>query len=292
MAYSLSNLLQDIYRNLGQTFVSTATGGSTTTVVDSKLNERYSDDDFEDGGVVFVVRDAAGLSAAPEMEFSAITDYDQDTETFTFGALTAAVASGDTYMVVTPTFPLNEVIENCNMALKDLGDIALTDTSLTSASQQTEYALPVALKLRRPIRVQYQGITGDANDNNWIDIQFEYVPSAPNSTGLLIIPQIVAGRTIKVWYHALHPNLTAYNSYVSETIHPTLARFICTLRILEWYNRRSAGTDKYWVDEQRRMESKMDEMKVLYPVWKPKKKPVFFNVGADEMDYPPDPITY
>jgi hypothetical protein len=284
MAYSLSNLLQDIYKNLGQSFISTATGGSTTTIIDTKLNEQFSDDDFEDGGTVFVVRDAGGASAAPESEFSQITDYDQDTETFTFGALTTAVASGDTYLVATPTFRLYEVIEQCNMALKDLGYIALPDTSLTTVSGQTEYSYPVALKAMPPIAVMV-ALNQDSNDNGWMDVDFEYQPSAPNSVGILVLPDMWSGDTLKIFYNGIHPNLTAYNSYVAETIHPALARFVCTLRVLEWYNRRSAGTDKYWIDEQRRMEAKMDDMMVQYPIWKPKKKPIFWSDGERRFVY-------
>lgn len=50
----------------------------------------------------FVMRDAGGLSAAPQGEQQAITAYDTVTGTFTTGAFTAAVAVGDEILLLHP----------------------------------------------------------------------------------------------------------------------------------------------------------------------------------------------
>src|SRR5688500_61890 len=107
MAYSatdfqLTHLLQKAYRRLKVARTSTATGGSTTTIVDTKLADYLGDsneDDVLNGGSVIIVKDTA--VAAPEGEFSRISDYD-DAGTITTSTLTAAVASGDTYMYISP----------------------------------------------------------------------------------------------------------------------------------------------------------------------------------------------
>lgn len=73
----------------------TATGGSTTTIVDSKLS-RYPDDHFN-GTQVYIK--TAG-SAAPQGETAWVTDFASATGTLTVSpALTADVEAGDTYQV-------------------------------------------------------------------------------------------------------------------------------------------------------------------------------------------------
>jgi hypothetical protein len=58
-------MLRDAYAELGQLQVATATGGNTTTVVDTKLAGMGQDDDWK-GGAVIVLQDAGGAGAAPE----------------------------------------------------------------------------------------------------------------------------------------------------------------------------------------------------------------------------------
>ena len=168
MAFTLSNMLQGVYKALGQLRVSTATGGSTTTIVDTKRVGTANDDDFRNG-VAFVVRDAGGASAAPEGEFNRISAYVDSTGTFTVDtAYTAAPASGDTYAWANQQYPIYEMIQAMNDGLRLLGDVPLVDTTtLDTAAAQTEYAAAVAWKRRRPYRIDIQGRTGDADDNQW-----------------------------------------------------------------------------------------------------------------------------
>src|SRR5688572_18865824 len=189
MALTLSKIAQRVWRETGFSVDITATGGSTTTIVDT--NSIYTADDALIGGTAVVVRDAGGSSAAPEGELARISDYAASTTTFTLGAtLTAAVASGDSVLLASPKIRLPQMIQAINDGLTNLGTIQLVDTSLTTADNQTEYALPVGLKIKRLIDVQLQTYTGDANDNQYRSIigQTDYVPAAPGSTGLLVLP--------------------------------------------------------------------------------------------------------
>src|ERR1043165_2049086 len=189
MAYSptqfqLTHLLQRVFRRLKVARTSKATGGSTTTIVDTKLLEYLSEsneDDYFNNWTAIIVKDAGGAGAAPEGEFNRISDFVASTETITVpDAFTAAVASGDTYMYVSPDFPLYDMLEVVNDALVSLGNIVAVDTSLTTANNQTEYTLPVALKGNRLLNVEMQGITTDSNDNRYYPIpNWQLVPSAP-----------------------------------------------------------------------------------------------------------------
>src|SRR4030067_693345 len=78
---------------------------------------------------------------------------------------TAATGLGDKYAIASKRIPHHVLVQGINNALFDLGTVQYTDTtSLTSASNQTEYTLPLAAKadLRE---VWQQGITTDSNDN-------------------------------------------------------------------------------------------------------------------------------
>lgn len=83
MAYSqtqfqLTHLMQKAYRRVANVRTSTATGGSTTTIVDEKLLDYLEDsneDDYLNNWTVFVVTDSAGAGADPEGKFSIISDY-------------------------------------------------------------------------------------------------------------------------------------------------------------------------------------------------------------------------
>src|SRR5688572_17715489 len=119
-ANQLTHVLQQLFRRIGGK-VTLATSGSTTTAVDTKLADELADgneDDLFNGGTLLVLEDAGGLSAAPEGEFSRITDYVAGSQTLTFSpAMTAAPASGDRIIIVPPDFPLYDMIEIVNDAL-------------------------------------------------------------------------------------------------------------------------------------------------------------------------------
>lgn len=282
MAYLLSNLLQDAYRRLGQTYTFTATGGSTTTFIDTNLKEKYQDDQLVDW-TVFVTRDTGGV--APENEYSRISAYLESTNTATIGTLTAGIASGDTLTIASNRFPLREMIEAANRALSGIGDIVLIDTSLTTAASQTEYAIPVALKREPPIKVQLQGTTSDSNANEWIDLQpdeYDIVPAAPGSTGLLVFrAQPETGLNLKIWYKGVHPNLTVYSSVVSETIHPEIAATGLVAHMLEWFVSSTEGDSDFWLMRLNDARREFDIAKQKHGMWKPNRRNKLLTVKYD-----------
>ena len=269
MDYLVSNLLQDAFRKIGITTTGVATGGSTTSVIDTGIGDRYTDDDMKDG-TVFIVRDAGGSNAAPENQWGVISAYVQSTNTFTISALTAAVASGDTYMFTMPFISIYEMLELANQALKSLGDIAAVYSTFTTAAQQTEYNLPTALKRGDIIRADLQTNSADSNDNGWVPISnWSIIPAAPGSTGLFVIPQYTSGYTIRIIYNGIHPVLTAYNSPISESVHPELISNMLVKAALGWYNGRTGGSEDYWLQKENEYAQKVQVSKAEFSVWKP-----------------------
>src|SRR3989304_4301831 len=165
MAFVLSNLLQQAFTRLGQANISTATGGSTSTVVDSKQGGLHGDNAWKDGACI-IVRDAGGLFAAPETEIALVTSYTDSSGTFTSAAsaYTSAPADGDTFMFVNDFYPLFTMRELANSVLQALGPIPLIDSSITTASAQTEYTLPVFFNDTAPTEIYSLSKVGDAND--------------------------------------------------------------------------------------------------------------------------------
>ena len=77
----------------------TATGGSTSTIVDTTRlkSTQYTDDEWV-GGWARISKDAGGAAAAPEGEISPVTTYAPSSGTVTFNpVMSAVVASGDEY---------------------------------------------------------------------------------------------------------------------------------------------------------------------------------------------------
>jgi len=245
MAYELTNLLQDVYAELGQLSSHKVTGGSTTTVVDSNLTD-YKNKDVEDG-VLFVTYDVAGAGAAPEGQFEIIDTFTASSGTFNLrAALTAAVAATDHYAFTTPRYPLYAVIQNVNRALFDLGDLPQVDTTtLDTASNQTEYTQAVAWK-RNTFRVDMQGRTNDADDNKWVPIwSWEDVPAAGGTAGKIEMEkQLLSGRDVRIWYWDVHAKVRAYNDDINEYIHPALAKWASVKACLQWMNGQQNGQDR------------------------------------------------
>lgn len=281
MAYSatqlqLTHVLQGVYRRLGGK-VLLATGGSTTTVIDSKLAEDLAEgneDDVWNGGTVIVIEDAGGAAAAPEGEFSRITDYVSSSYTATFSpAVTAAIAANDRVLVAPPDFPLYDVIEVVNDALRNLGEIPLVNTSLTTASSQTEYTIPIALKGENLINVEIQGTTSDSNDNEYFPVPgWKIVPAATGTAETLVIPQYSAGYTIRLTYLGRHTRVDAFDDPINEYLSPELVHAAVMAHVLQWRNDSalvSGGADENMIKLESKAWSQYDRAKIEHKIERP-----------------------
>lgn len=284
MTYTAAKIAYRVWQDLGKidTFEEfDATGGSTTTIVNGQIADRQDrpEDNYSIDFTAFIVRDAGGISAAPEGEMRRISSYDSGTYTHTVDtAFSAAVASGDVVAIANSDIPMREMYRAINNALVKIGDIPQVNSSLTSNAAQTEYTLPVALKREDLIRVEYQGWTGDSDDNDWVHIpNWDILPSAPGSTALLVIPQIPSGRTIRLVYRAVHPTLSTSTDTVSEYIHPALLIPAVTKEALRWYNGSVGGGENYWLQRENEAATELEMALRKHPIWEPKRSPKYTN---------------
>lgn len=230
-AFQLTHLLQEVYTRLEQTKAVTATGGSTTTVIDTTLSSAYLANNFA-GYTAFVTKDSAGAGAAPEGEFQRVSAYNETTKTLTVDtAFTVAVAAGDVVTLAKgAAYPLTDVKRICNQVLQKMGAVRQLDSSLTTADNQTEYTVPLACK-GKVIDVWLQLHNDDSDDNQWTPIPHKIIPAASGSTETLVIEQYTAGYKIGLEWEGLHAVVSAYADPICEYIPREYVVTYCALEV-------------------------------------------------------------
>lgn len=279
MAYTLSNLLQDVYSELGQLSVRQATGGSANTLVDAALARQHQDDEWKDGALF--VLEAGG--AAPEGEFAQVAAFEASSGTFSLAEdLSAAVGAGHRYALASAYYPLATLIELVNAGLRALGDIPQVDEqTLVSVGGQSSYVAALEWGRRRPTRIDFQAIPGLSAVDPWRTVHdWDFVPGAPGSQALILFKEALpAGRQLRVWYQGSHPRLAAFDDPLAAVIAPELAVAACVERALRWQNARTGGGDAHLAARWQQTRAGLAEAKALFPTWKPRRAARLFPAG-------------
>lgn len=290
MTFTLGEITYRVARELGIVFEGTATGGTVSTLVDA--NDRTEADNHWQKGTLWITRDAAGLGAAPENEFTIISSSTSSTGTLTLrNSLTAAPASGDRY-AVTRKFGdmiwLDVLKQKINQAIAELGTIPYSDvTSITTASNQTEYTLPVAAK-QSLMQVWIQTDNTDVDDNRWQELRnYDIGYADPGVAENLILPaQYSAGYRVKLVYMAKHPELKQYTDVLSEfvplerVVYPAVRDCFMMMRDRTSWNQ--------WNDKINDWSEKAADAVAKYPVRKPRKPGKLFQLTGNMNNYPGD----
>lgn len=270
MSFTLNQLLEDVYAELGQLQVSTATGGTTTSLADTKLSGSSSDDDWKNGTIMIL--DANG--EPPEGEFCSIGGYLDNSGTFNLEkTLSAAPEAGDTYGLVSARYPVGVMLRLINSGLRALGDIPLVDTTtLETVSGQGEYPALAVWKRRPPYRIDIQ-VGGGENSPHWERVyDWEFIPAAPGEEGRIGFGQALPdGRALRVWYTAPHPRVSAHDDVIAEVISPSLAVAACVEQALRWLNSRMGGGDSFLLQRWNDARCTLEQARLLYPIWRPRR---------------------
>ena len=213
---TLFNATLALADRLGVLRFSTSTGGSTTTVVDSARDEG---DDVFNGGTVWIITDAGGASAAPEGEFSRISDWANTDTTFTIDAVTAAVASGDRYGFAAHRYPLDVLINAINNEITKYKVEKWVTTSLDFVTDQSEYDLPSGIYKHNLLGV-YESTQDDSNDNQWIPVNFRVEQTATGTQDKLIVgtDNVTAGNDIGLHYYDWHDRVYTASATIDDLI--------------------------------------------------------------------------
>jgi len=248
-------LLERVYAALGaQVLRRTATGGTTTTVVDTGIVNEFQDDEFtgasDEKHVLFISETTDDLS--PLHEFGEVSAYDSATETFTIPTLTAAPASGDVYALMEPVIPLQEMISAVNRGLTRLPEREKVDTSLTTATDTLNYNLPLPVN-----RYVISKIEIGNNTDGWEDAPgYTIVPMGAGTQDVLLFTQqpdydnsTPANKTIKITWQFTHPYVSTYADYIEKSVPDEVAISICADAALEYVMKKNPS---YYRDQNRR----------------------------------------
>ena len=104
---SLFDSTYRVARLLGGVTEGVATGGSATTIIDTRILTQPND--FYNQGMAWILRDAAEASAAPEEEFGECADFVLSSNTATIGSVSAG--SGDPFTAAV-ALPLKNVLKS------------------------------------------------------------------------------------------------------------------------------------------------------------------------------------
>lgn len=166
MARTLDQLVIDIARRFGSARSSTATGGTTTTLVDTTL---IQPDNFWNN---YFLRMTGGSQSGKE---ALITGYAQSTKTVAFDpAMSGAVANGDTYQILPQPRQdfVDAIYEAVRVASQSWMQVEDDTTSLTYSSAVQQYNLPADL-------VTLIGLYLGTTDGYWFELSnFDIVGDA------------------------------------------------------------------------------------------------------------------
>jgi len=240
-AKTRADLVAEIARRYGHYHRSTATGGSTTTIVNT--TGLYEPDDFYVGHYAYIVTDAGGAHAAPEGQERPVTDYDQSTGTLTVDpAFSAAVASGDTYELL--ALKRADIAAAINAAIRQAGETWLAPTvdttTVTIADDDYDYSLPVGVV--RLLGVMVRGDTDEA----WRYVQGRQwsVGGTPGAQVLYFdtLEGLEAGDLVRLDYLARPGELSADSSSfgIGEPAERELTEFVTEMAV-GWLHKAAAS---------------------------------------------------
>ena len=237
--FTLFDLIWKCVVELGTARTGVATGGSSTTLIDTD-GLRNVDEDYYEDGTIFILKDQAGAGAAPEKEFGEIKAFSAESDQITlFDALGGDVAAGDTYGVSNRRFPLYLLRQKINNELYMGGYIPVEDTSLTTADT-LEYTLPDEVSARdlRQILVATSATDGEKYHVPVINWEIQYAATGSISKLRLQKP-LKAGMELLLRYATPHPELRAASDSLNIKIHPDRVVYQVCADSLRWYRNKT-----------------------------------------------------
>jgi len=166
MSVTFSNAVAEVARRAGEFLTGTATGGSTTTLIDTNGADLQASDDYWNECVV----EMTGGTAGNVGQRRRVSDFVSATAQATFyGSFPSTVASGDSYRLYrrfTPVDYERAINRSLNTAWPDFGDTVRK--TVTTTRDTLQYAVPTGPDIgnRGLIALEYEVYT-DASQTTW-----------------------------------------------------------------------------------------------------------------------------
>lgn len=257
-------LLRNTFADIGVLAFGKETAGGSQVLLTDTTQDLTIDEEI--AGVAVII------SGSNQGDVVQITD--NDATTLTVESMTVNITIGDRF-IWQNEFREAELLLMVNRALDIIGRIpSVPDTSITTVAAQTEYTLPVAVKRGQIRGIYYQGEPDDANDNRWIPIrQNDEEASLAGTAGVLILkPQLPAGRTVRIEYMGLHPEVTAYDDNLSDKIHPSLAKAALKVAIGNTRAEGAINSARGYNLGSNKAEDELAAARTEHPIMPPEKK--------------------
>lgn len=270
MAKTLFDLTYELARLLGVVSEGVATGGSTTTIADTV--ERTEANDFWNGGSAWILYDAGGAGAAPQGEYSFISDFATTGGVITLrSTLTAAAASGDRYAVAGLRYPLQLLVQKINEVLRTIPVTTEDITTITIADSQTEYSLPSDVWDLKQVWMQTD--PDDSNDTRPTPLHdWRIRKSATGTANVLQLGRQLASDTIlNLVYLTDHQTLRAATDKLDDSIHINRVLYDAAVRCLLWYKSKVGDSDTSVNDLLNLYQNMAQEMNQRFGMTYPKK---------------------
>ena len=271
MSFTLFDLELVSCEKTGVVTFGVSSAGSSITLNDRTESSAASDDQYNGGAIFFIESSQIEVQGQAKR----ILDYDASSGQFTFSTFTSVIATGTKYAVATPEFNLQLLERLANAALRTIGPLVYTDRTIQSSGSQKVYNLSTLVGRGRPFQVDIMGRTGSSDiDPDWVELHGWHIePSSEGVAQKIVFPRYLpTGRDVRVLYERDHYYLSASTHLIDARIHPELAVAAMVFQMYQYRNSRSRGALDFDVQRQNNAASQLSEMRVRFPVWRPKKR--------------------
>lgn len=214
---TLSYAMLDVARLLGGLRSSIATGGTTTTLIDTSRNEEA--EYWKDGTVWIMSGTQIGVCAG-------IKSHSGNTITLNT-TLSSAIVAGTEYYVYPPEFKLDAIRHAIQSSLRELGDVTSNNTSLLTNTVSEEYILPTGVYnlLRVETATNQEEPYNYTRNYYWNESngKLYFHPNKKPATD---------GNKIRIWYKAPHIEVFEYSDIISDAIDRTWLAWAAVANVL------------------------------------------------------------
>jgi len=213
---TLADVMLDVAEILGGVRVGTATGGSTTTLIDTNRTEPA---EYWLDGTLFL------LSGTYSGVASRISAYSENTITVP-STVGGAIVAGVQYAVAPPKYSFDQMQVALQRAIDEMGEAVTYDATLVVLASTHVYTLPTGVSGVKRVEVATSA-----------DSPYTYAPNyywEENGGYLYFDPKkapTTAGMKIRLWYRSPHASLSAYSTVVSPNVNMEWLKWMAVVNV-------------------------------------------------------------
>ncbi len=213
---TLAYAMLDVAKILGGLRSGTATGGSTTTLIDTSRDEEA---EYWTGGTLWITSGTQAGKCVKILSFLG--------NTMSFSALAGAIVAGVEYYVLPKEFSMDAIRTAVQASLQEIGELVTVDETLTTDTDDEVYTLPTGVY--NILRVDVAGSDADpyqyAPSYYWRELNgyLYFIPSKKPGTD---------GYKIRLWYKAPHPDVFDDTDVINNSVDRSWLKWASVMHVL------------------------------------------------------------